>query len=32
VYERTADDLELPDGDTGIDGVVGTVGLGYRFL
>ena len=31
VYERTSDDIALPGGDTHLDGIVGTVGLGFSL-
>jgi hypothetical protein len=31
VYEQTAEDIELPSGDTSLDGIVGSVGLGFAF-
>ena len=31
VYEQTGDDIELPSEDTAIDGVVGTLGIGWSL-
>ena len=30
-YEQTGDDIELPSEDTAIDGVVGTLGIGWSL-
>jgi hypothetical protein len=31
VYEQTGEDIELPSEETGLDGLVGTVGLGFSL-